>query len=155
MLRTDNGGELCRNEFEDFCKKCDIKRHNTTPCTPQQNGVAKRMTRTLMENERSILNNARIGHKFWVEVVETACYLVNLSSTPTLVDKAMHEVWTSKKPYIKHLIFCFCDAYVHVPKEKKKRKLDVNTEKCIFIGYKDGVNGFKLWNPITKKDVCS
>jgi hypothetical protein len=39
-----------------------------------------------------------------------------------------------------------CDAYVHVPKEKRS-KLDNKAEKCIFIGYKDGVKGYKLWNP--------
>ena len=39
VLRTDNGGELCRNEFEEFCKKCGIARQKTTPYTPKQNGV--------------------------------------------------------------------------------------------------------------------
>jgi hypothetical protein len=43
VLRTDNGGEFCRNEFEEFCKKCGIERQNTTPYTPQQNGVVERM----------------------------------------------------------------------------------------------------------------
>ena len=49
VLRTNNGGEFCGNEFEDFCKKCGIARQKTTPYTPQQNGVAERMNRTLME----------------------------------------------------------------------------------------------------------
>jgi hypothetical protein len=47
-----------------------------------------------------------------------------------------------------------CDAYVHVPKENRS-KLDKKAEKCIFIGYKDGVKGYKLWNPETKKIVYS
>jgi hypothetical protein len=47
VLRTDNGGEFCRNEFEELCKKCGIERKKTTPYTPQQNGVAERMNRTL------------------------------------------------------------------------------------------------------------
>ena len=47
VLRTDNGGEFCVNEFEELCKKCGIARENTTPYTPQQNGVAERMNRTL------------------------------------------------------------------------------------------------------------
>ena len=47
-----------------------------------------------------------------------------------------------------------CDAYVHVPKEKRT-KLDTKSEKCIFIGYKDGLKGYKLWNPETRKVVYS
>jgi hypothetical protein len=43
-----------------------------------------------------------------------------------------------------------CDAYVHVPKENRS-KLYNESEKCIFIGYKDGVKGYKIWNPETKK----
>jgi hypothetical protein len=45
-----------------------------------------------------------------------------------------------------------CEAYVHVPKENKS-KLDKKDEKCIFIGYKDGMKGYKIWNPETKKVV--
>ena len=55
VLRTDNGGEFCSKEFEEFCKKCGIARQKTTPYTPQQNGVAERMNKTLMERERSML----------------------------------------------------------------------------------------------------
>ena len=61
MLRIDNGRELCRNAFEDFCKKCGIARHNPTPYTPQKNGVVERMNMTLMEKARSKLSSARIG----------------------------------------------------------------------------------------------
>ena len=102
----------------DFCKKCGIERQNTTPYTPQHNGVVERMNRTLMEKARSMLSSAGIGQEFWVEAVETTCYLVNWSSKLALIDKNPQEVWTSKKPSIKHLKVFGCDAYVHVPKEK-------------------------------------
>ena len=67
-------------------------------------------------------------------------------------DKTPHEVWNSKKPSISHLRVFGCDAYVHVPKEKRT-KLDNKSERCIFIGYKDGLKGYKLWNPETRKVV--
>jgi hypothetical protein len=86
--------------------------------------------------------------------VDTACYLVNRSPSQTLVDKTLHEAWIGKKPSLKHLRFFGCDAYVHVPKENES-KLDNKVEKCIFIGYKNGIKGYKLWNPITKKIVCN
>jgi transposase InsO family protein len=79
VLRTYNGGEFCGNEFEELCKKCSIARHKTTPYTPQQNGVTKRMNRTLMEKSRCMLSGVRLGQEFWAEAMGTACYLVNKS----------------------------------------------------------------------------
>ena len=99
-----------------------------------------------------MLSSAGIGQEFWTEAVEIACYLVNRSPTSTLIDKTPQEVWTGKKPSIKHLKVFGCDDYVHVPKEKRS-KLDNKAEKCIFIGYKYGMEGYKLWNPITNKTV--
>jgi hypothetical protein len=64
VLRTDNDGEFCRNKFEEFCKKCGIERHKTTPYTPQQNGVAERMNMTLMKKSRCMLSGARLGQEF-------------------------------------------------------------------------------------------
>jgi hypothetical protein len=154
VLRTDNGGEFCENEFEELCKKCGIARKKTTPYTPQQNGVAERMNRTLMEKARCMLSGVGIGQEFWVEVVGTACYLVNRSPSSTLGDKTPQEVWTGKEPSLTHLKVFGCDAYVHVPKENRS-KLDKKAEKCIFIGYKDGLKGYKLWNPETKKVMYS
>ena len=69
-------------------------------------------------------------------------------------DKTPQEVWTGKKPALTHLKLFGCDAYVHVPKENKS-KLDKKDEKCICIVYKDGLKGYNLWNPITKKVVYS
>ena len=60
-LRTNNGGELFKKEFEEFCKKCGIARQKNTSYTPQQNGVVERMSRTLMEKERSILSGTGLG----------------------------------------------------------------------------------------------
>ena len=76
-LTIDDGVEFCKKEFEEFCKKCGVAQQKTTPYTPQKNGVAERMNRTLMEKERSMLGGTGLGQEFWAEAVETACYLVN------------------------------------------------------------------------------
>ena len=101
-----------------------------------------------------MLSGTELGQEFQVEAVETACYLVNRSPSSALEDKTPHEVWTGKKPSLSHLRLFGCDAYVHVPKEKRT-KLDNKCERCIFIGYKDGLKGYKLWNPETRKVVYS
>ena len=64
VLRTDNGGEFCSREFEQFCKQCGIVKQKTTPYTPQQNGVAERMNKTLLERSRSMLSGVGLEKKF-------------------------------------------------------------------------------------------
>ena len=76
------------------------------------------------------------------------------SSTSVLVEKTLHEVWSSKKPFVSHLRVFGCDDFVHVRKEKRS-KLDNKVDKCIFIGYKDGAKGYKLWNCVIRKLVYS
>jgi hypothetical protein len=71
-----------------------------------------------------------------------------------LDDKTPHKVWNGNTPSLEHLRVFSCDDYVHVPKENRS-KLDNKFEKCIFMGYKDGVKGYKLWNPKTKNIVYS
>eukprot|EP00253_Pinus_taeda_P034280 PITA_34280 len=103
VLRTDNGGEFYSKEFEEFCKKCGMAWQKTTPYTPQQNEVAERMNKTLMERARSMLSVVGLGQEFWAEAVDTACYLVNRSPSSALDDKTPQEVWTGKKPSLPHL----------------------------------------------------
>eukprot|EP00253_Pinus_taeda_P029021 PITA_29021 len=108
------------------------------------------MNKTLMERARSMHSGAGLGQEFWAEALDTAYYLVNRSPSSTLDDKTPQEVWTSKKPSLSHLRVLECDAYVHAPKEKRT-KLDSKSKKCIFIGYKDGLKGYNLWNRVTWK----
>jgi transposase InsO family protein len=154
VSRTDNGGEFCANEFEEFCKKCGIERKKITSYTPHQNGVAERMKMTMMEKTRCMLNGVGLGQEFWAEAVGNACYLVNISPSSVLDDKTPQDVWTGKKPSLTHLKVFGCEAYVHVPKENKS-KLDKKAEKCIFIGYKDGLKGYNIWNEESRKVVYS
>ena len=99
-----------------------------------------------------MLNGVGLGQEFWAEAVGIACYLVNRSPSSALDDKNPQEVWTNKEPSLMHINAFGCDAYVHVPKENMS-KLDKKAEKCIFIGYKYGLKGYKIWNLETKKVV--
>ena len=107
-----------------------------------------------MKKARSMLSGVGLGQEFWAEGVGTAYYLVNRSPSSVLVDKNLHEVWIGKNPSLGNLRVFGCDAYVHVPKENR-RKMDNKVEKCFFMGYKDGVKGYNLWNPKTKSIVYS
>ena len=63
-LRTDNGLEFLSGEFEAFCKSEGITRHYTVPGTPQQNGVAERMNRTILEKVRCMLSSSGLSKSF-------------------------------------------------------------------------------------------
>ena len=78
--------------------------------------------------------------------MDTACYLVNRSPSSMFKDNTSHEVWNDKKPSLSHLRVFGYDAYEHVPKEKRTN-LGSKFERCIFIGYKDGLKCYKHWNP--------
>lgn len=60
-LRTDRGGEFTSSEFNSFCKANGISRQLTTAYTPQQNGVAKRKNKTIMNMVRSMLSEKQVS----------------------------------------------------------------------------------------------
>ncbi|KAG8483179.1 hypothetical protein CXB51_022165 [Gossypium anomalum] len=91
-LRTDNGLEFCSDEFNRLCKSEGIVKHLTVRHTPQQNGVAERMNRTIMEKVRCMLSNANLPKSFWAEAASTACFLINRSPSVAIEKKTPQEV---------------------------------------------------------------
>ncbi|KAD5318324.1 hypothetical protein E3N88_18270 [Mikania micrantha] len=76
-LKSDNGGEYVSTEFTNYCADHGIKMIKTVPETPQQNGVAERMNRTLNERARSMRLSAGLPKTFWDDAVNIATYLIN------------------------------------------------------------------------------
>ena len=97
-----------------------------------------------------MLSGSGLAQELWEIVVDSTCYLKIRSLALALVDKTPHEVWSGKKPSFAYLRVFGCDAFMQLSKEKRS-KLDNKVEKCIFISYKDGVKGYKLWNLVTRK----
>jgi hypothetical protein len=77
-----------------------------------------------------------------------------MSLSSTLVETNPNEVWSAQNPSISHLKVFSCDEFIHVPKEKRS-KMDKKEVKCIFIGYKEGMKGYKLWNSASRKTMYS
>ncbi|KAH9793888.1 hypothetical protein KPL71_004697 [Citrus sinensis] len=152
VLRSDNGGEYTSDPFLQVCQNEGIKRHFTVRHTPQQNGVAERMNRTLLEKVRCMLSNAGLDKKFWAEAVSYASHLVNRLPSAAIKGKTPMEMWSRKHAQDYDSLRVFgCPAYYHV----KDGKLDPRARKSIFVGFKGGVKGFKLWDLEDKKFVCS
>lgn len=91
-LRTDRGGEFNSNEFSNFCKAQGIKRQLTTAYTPQQNEVAERKNRTIMNMVRCILEEKKLPRTFWPEAAKWACHVLNRSPTFAVKNKRQKSV---------------------------------------------------------------
>ena len=77
IFRTDNRGEFTSDEFENYLKREGIKHELTIPKCPEQNGIAERLKRTLIEMVRSVLADSKLPKLFWAEALATAVYLRN------------------------------------------------------------------------------
>ncbi|GKD85256.1 putative ribonuclease H-like domain-containing protein [Tanacetum coccineum] len=77
IIRCDNGTEFKNHIMNEFCAKKGIKREFSVAKTPQQNGVAERKNRTLIEGARTMLADSLLPIPFWAEAVNTACYVLN------------------------------------------------------------------------------
>ncbi|KAG8480151.1 hypothetical protein CXB51_024883 [Gossypium anomalum] len=151
-LRTNNGGEYKSDPFFDVCQEYGIVRHFTVRDTSQQNGVAERMNRTLLEKVRCMLSNAGLGKQFWAEAVTYAGHLVNRLPSSALERKTPMEVWSGKSTTVYDSLHVFgSTAYYYV----KESKLDPRAKKALFMGITSGVKGFRLWCLDTKKMICS
>ena len=144
-LRSDNGGEYTSTEFTSFLTKEGIKHELTIPHTPQQNGVAERLNRTLIEGVRTMLADSKLPHRFWAEALSTAVYLRNRSPTKALEGVTPYEAWSGTKPNVSSLRVFGCSAYAHVPKAER-RKLDSKTRKCVLLGYGANQKGYRLYD---------
>lgn len=76
-LRTDSGLEFCNELFDNYCKSNGIVRHKTVRYTPQQNGVAERLNRTIMERVRCQLADAMLPERYWAEAASYTVYTLN------------------------------------------------------------------------------
>ncbi|GJT78316.1 putative ribonuclease H-like domain-containing protein [Tanacetum coccineum] len=77
IIRSDNGTEFKNRDMLEFCGNKGIKQEYSNARTPQQNGVAERMNRTLIEAARTMLADSLLPTTFWAEAVSTACYIFN------------------------------------------------------------------------------
>ena len=76
-MRSDRGGEFISNEFNNFCIERGIKRQVSAPGTPEQNGIAERRNRSIMDCARTLMIEKNIAIKYWKEAVSIAVYTLN------------------------------------------------------------------------------
>lgn len=153
IIRSDNGGEYVNGQFSTFCKDNGIIHQRTCAYSPEQNGVAERMNRTIIERVRCMLIDSGLDSRFWAEAAVTATFLIN--RVPCRSQKTCpEEIWTGRRSNLKFLRVFGCPAFVHIPKEKRS-KLDPKSVECIMVGYSTESKAYRLYNPQNGKIVES
>ncbi|CAL9016331.1 unnamed protein product [Prunus brigantina] len=120
--------------------------------TPQHNGIAERMNRTIVERIRTMLSHAKLPKSFWGEAMMTAVNLINLSPSAPLNGDVPNKFWSGKDVSYNHLKVFGCRAFVHIPKDERS-KLDAKSKECIFVGYGNEEFGYRLWDPVARKII--
>ena len=123
ILRSDNGGDFASNEFNEYCKEAGIKRELTIPYNPQQNGVAERKNRSIMEVVKAMIHDQDLPMYLREEASRTTVYVHNRISHSVFGNKTPEEMFFEEKLEVSHLNIFGCPVYIHIPKEKRS-KLD-------------------------------
>jgi len=109
-VKSDHGGEFENEQFEIFYEKHGIVHEFSSPRTPQQNGVVERNNRSLQEMARTMIHENNLAKRFWVEALNTTCYVQNMIYIRPMLDKTVYELFKCRKPNISyfHKFGCTC-----------------------------------------------
>ena len=154
IFRSDNGGEYTGNAFKSHLAHHGILHQTSCPYTPQQNGVAERKNRHLMEVARSMMFHTSVPKRFWSDAVISACYLINRIPTKILEDQSPYEVLNRSKPVLDHLRVFGCVCFVLVPGELRN-KLEAKSTRAMFIGYSTSQKGYKCYDSEARRVLVS
>ena len=154
ILRSDGGKEYDNNNMNKFCADNGIKYEKTAPYSPQQNGVAERTNRTIIEKVRCMLFDTHMSKGFWAEAVFSAVQIINVLPNSSIENKIPNELWYGKKCDVSNFKVFGAKAMVMIPYEKRK-KLDKKSIECVFLRNADDAKAYRLYNKKTKKTVVS
>nr|GEV99185.1 hypothetical protein [Tanacetum cinerariifolium] len=152
IIRCDNGGEFKNKEMNEFCTKKGIRREFSNARTLQQNRVAERSNRTLIEAAKTMLAYVKLPVTFWAEAVNTACYVQNRVLVNKSQNKTPYELFNSRTPAIGFLRPFGCHVMILNTLDylgKFDAKGDKGTSSTNISGTKD------VASQAVKKDVSS
>ncbi|XP_073025153.1 uncharacterized protein [Primulina eburnea] len=150
-LRSDRGGEYMDYEFKNHLIENRILSQLTAPGTPQQNCVAERRNRTLLDMMRSMLSYSSLPNSFWGYALDTSVYILNIFPSKS-IPKTPLELWNCKKLGLRHIRMWGCPAHVL---KGKTGNLEPRSEVCIFVGYPKGTRGGLFYNATENKVFVS
>ncbi|KAI9915826.1 hypothetical protein PsorP6_007973 [Peronosclerospora sorghi] len=132
-------------KFAKICKSAGIVHQTTIPYSPQQNGLAERMNRTITERAKVIIFHMNVDKRWWAEAMNTAVFITNRLPSAAYTKKPPFQILFGQKTDISGMCVFGAKGYAHIDKSKRVR-LEKKAFKCIFLGYADNVKGYRVWN---------
>ncbi|GJT21503.1 putative ribonuclease H-like domain-containing protein [Tanacetum coccineum] len=150
IIRCDNGTEFKNRVMNEFCEKKGIKREFSVARTPQQNGVAERRNRTLIEAARTMLADSKLPTTFWAEAVNTACYVQNRVIIVKPHNKTPYELFRGRTPALSFMRPFGCHVTI-LNTLDHLGKFDGKSNDGFFVGYSLTSKAFRVYNIRTRK----
>nr|GEV48487.1 hypothetical protein [Tanacetum cinerariifolium] len=143
IIKSDNEGEFRNKEMDEFCSRKCIKREFSNARTLQQNGVAERRNRTLIEAARTMLVDAKLPITFWAKAVNTACYVQNRVLVIKPHNKTPYELFNERSPAIGFLRPFGCHVMI-LNTLDHLGKFDAKGDEGYFVGYSLSSKAFRV-----------
>ena len=154
-LHSDGGGEFMSEEFKSFCKSKGIHQTNSSPRTPEQNGLAERSNRTVLDMARSMRVDAGLDKEMWAMACDTAVYLINRLPSAVIGGATPYQRLFNKSARLEHVRIFGCRAYVQFYNNERK-KLDEKAWRGILVGYHPfNYRCYRVYDPKRRKTYMS
>lgn len=158
-VKSVGGARYIATFIDDYSRWCVIrllknksdvlsafKDFNAAAHTPQQNGVAERRNRTLMDMTTCLLKQSNLPSSFWGEAVNTSNYIRNRCPSRNLDGMTAFEKWTGKVPDVSEFQI-FGSQVFTLNRLPTKGKLESRSKNGIFVGYSKESKGYRVWIP--------
>ncbi|GKB39348.1 putative ribonuclease H-like domain-containing protein, partial [Tanacetum coccineum] len=149
-IRCDNRTEFKNSKLIKLYGSKGIRRDYSNARTPQQNGVAERKNRTLIEAARTMLADSKLPTMFWTEAVSTACYVLNRVLVTKPHNKTPYELVSGKVPNISHLKPFGCLVTI-LNTNDYLGKFKGKADEGFIVGYAAHSKAYRVYNLSSKK----
>ncbi|GJU49641.1 putative ribonuclease H-like domain-containing protein [Tanacetum coccineum] len=149
IIRCDNGTEFKNKEMNQFCERKGIMRQLNVARTPQQNRVAERRNRTLIETARTMLVDSKLPTTFWAEAVNTACYVQNRVLVVKPHNKTPYELFNERPPILSFMRPFGCPVTI-LNTIDHLGKFDSKADEGFFVRYSLNKKAFRVFNSRTR-----
>ncbi|GJW70909.1 putative ribonuclease H-like domain-containing protein [Tanacetum coccineum] len=149
VIRCVNRTEFKNKVMNQLCEMKGIKREFNVSMTPQQNRVAERKNRTLIEAAKTMLADSKLPTTFWAEAVNTACYVQIRVLVIKPHNKTPYELFLGKKPALSFMRPFKCPVTI-LNTVDHLGKFDGKADEGFFVGYSTNSKAFRVFNSRTR-----